>query len=62
MVDVIFTERKLANNKLRIESRTTVKELTDALRGVPESGYLINVVGHDEMPVYLTFYEPVGGV
>ncbi len=41
-----------------IDSRTTVGELVKALEGVSEDWYLVNRVGYDEMPVYMTFYEP----
>ncbi|KKN86865.1 hypothetical protein LCGC14_0264240 [marine sediment metagenome] len=61
MVEITPTERTSASSQLRIESRTTVKELVDALNSVPQSWNLRNIVGYDEMPVFLRFHEPVGG-
>ena len=57
MIEVTSTNSVVLKS-LCIDSRTTIKELTDVLNDIPESWYLKNVVGYDEVPIFLTFYEP----
>ena len=57
-VEVKETQSVGATKQLRIDSRTTVKELMDALSDVPESWFLINAEGYDEVYLYMRFHEP----
>lgn len=58
MAVIVETTNIEARKQLCIDSGTTVKELAEALAGVPEDWSLENVVGYDEAPVYLKFREP----